>query len=333
MTKFFLKFSGLAVLLTFLIATGCQEDNPIIENPLGPEIALNAEAGFVSGDVELLENEAFSVKITVTPGDNPLSSLTLLKDGASIPAASISDYVTKITSNSEDILQQNPLGVDATRENGATYIYDMTPFGQLEGETSTYTFQVTDKVQEKASVSFDVTIVAPPGTPLDTILTGILLNQAGPAGTGGLDLDTGTGTGSANAAAEIRDLGIDCTINQETNENWRAQIGSVNGTDMVKVDVSAQSEDFSFEKVDTKEAIIAAYDSGITLADGVSTAPSCAQTPVTDVSDKVVAGDLFVVKKGDVYYLIQVEEVNYVHGFAANPGINNDDNYVMSIKY
>ena len=286
-----------------------------------------------SGDLELLEGEAFTVNVTVTPGDNPLNALSLTVGGATVPGASIVDYVTKISSNSEDITPQNPQAIDASRENGATYTYEMVPFGQLEGETVTYGFEVADKAQERASVSFDITIVAPPGTPIDTTLAGILLNQAGPAGTGGLDLDAGVGTGSANPDAEIRDLGIDCTINQEVEENWRAQAGSVNGTDMVMVDVSAQPEGFSFENVKNKEEIVAAYDSGIALADGVSTSPSCAQTPVTDVSDKVEAGDLFVVKKGDTYYLLSIDEVNFVHGFAADPLINNNDNYVISIKY
>ena len=39
MTKFFLRFSGLAFALTLLIATGCNEDDPIIDIPLGPEIS------------------------------------------------------------------------------------------------------------------------------------------------------------------------------------------------------------------------------------------------------------------------------------------------------
>ncbi|MDV7398345.1 hypothetical protein RZS08_43475, partial [Arthrospira platensis SPKY1] len=96
------------------------------------------------------------------------------------------------------------------------------------------------------------------------------------------------GTGSAASEAEIRDLGIDCTINPAQQENWRSQIGSVNGTDMVKVNVAAQAEGFTFDKVETREVILAAYDTGIELADGVSTNAQCNETPVTDVSDPVV---------------------------------------------
>lgn len=324
MTKFFLKFSGIAFVFALLIATGCNEDNPIIDNPLGPEIVLNAETGFVSGDVELLEGEAFSVKITVSPGDNPLSSLRLLVEGSSVPAASISDYVTKVTSNSEDITPQNPQAIDATRENGATYVYEMVPFGQLEDETVTYTFEVTDKVQEKASVSFDITIVPPPGTPIEEEISGALLNQAGPAGTGGLDLDAGTGTGSSNAEAEIQDEGID--LNLSVANNWRQQIAGVNGTTLRAPDLTKLPENFSFENVTIKEQIKEAYDTGLALTGSDAPCNCTDATSGETVSEKVEVGDMFIVKKGDVYYMIIARAVNVTSN-------DNDDSYSFDIKY
>ncbi|MCB0549395.1 MAG: hypothetical protein KDD19_17600 [Phaeodactylibacter sp.] len=320
MTKFFLKLSGLAFVLALLIATGCNTDDPIIDNPLGPEISLG------SGDLELLEGEAFSVSITVAPGDNPLSSLRLLVGGASVPAASISDYVTKITSGGEDILQQNPLGIDASRENGATYVYEMVPFGQLEGETVSYSFEVTDKAQEKASVSFDITIVAPPGTPIEKEISGALLNQAGPAGTGGLDLDAGTGTGSNAAEAEIQDEGID--LNLSTANNWRRQISAVdaNGVSLRTPDLTKLPENFSFENITIKEQIKEAYDTGLALA-GSDAACNCSDdVSGEEVSEPVEVGDMFVVKKGDVYYIIVATAVNVTDG-------NNNDSYQFDIKY
>ena len=42
---------------------------------------------------------------------------------------------------------------------------------------------------------------------------------------------------------------------------------------------------------------------------------------------------MFAIFANGQYYLSKIEAVNYEHGFAANPGINNDDNYVISIKY
>lgn len=326
MTKFFLKLSGIAFVFALLVATGCNEDNPIIDNPLGPEIQLLSGTGLVTTDVELLENEPFKVQVSADKGDNTLKTLSFTVDGVEPKGTDLAGYVTKITSGGADVTPQNPLLILGAAKDGATWEFDLVPFGQLLDETATYSFTVEDDAGEKASVSFDVTIVAPPGTALDMELGGVLFNQAGPAGTGGLDLDTGTGTGSANATAEIRDLGIDCNINPATAENWRAKIGSVNGTDMKLVDVAVQPEGFSFENVKTKEAIVSAYTSGIALADGVSTSATCDETPVTDVSETVAEGDIFVVKKGDVYYMFHVDEVNKVSG-------SNGDNYVLSIKY
>lgn len=326
MTKLLLKLSGLAFALTLLIATGCTDD-PIIDPViLGPEITLVADAGFITTDTELETGETFKVKVMADKGDNQLKALSFTVDGTQPKGTDLDNYVTKITSSGADVTPQNPLLILGTAKDGATWEFDMVPFGQMEDETVTYTFTVEDDAGEKASVSFDITVVAPPGTALDMELSGVLFNQAGPAGTGGLDLDTGDGTGSVNAAAEIRDLGIDCNIDPANAENWRGQIGSVNGTDMKLVDVAAQPEGFSFENVKTKEAIVASYDTGIVLADGVSTSATCVETAVTDVSAPVSVGDLFVVKKGDVYYMLQVDEVNKVSG-------SNGDNYVLSIKY
>ncbi len=162
-------------------------------------------------------------------------------------------------------------------------------------------------------------------TPLADTLNGVLFNQAGPAGTGGLDLDTGEGTGSTASESEIRDMGLDCTI-PAPGLNWRRQIGTINDADMRAVDMT-QVENFTFENVGSVEEIIGAYESGIDLADGESI--NCANTSttaVTDVSEVLTAGDMFVVLSNGRYYLIRIDEVN-------ETDMDNDDNYVISIKY
>ena len=67
------------------------------------------------------------------------------------------------------------------------------------------------------------------GQPVATIL-GALFNQAGPSGTGGLDLDTGASLGSTNANVEVRDMGIDTAL--PLANNWRQKIAGVNGTEI-----------------------------------------------------------------------------------------------------
>ena len=95
---------------------------------------------------------------------------------------------------------------------------------------------------------------------------------------------------------------------------------------MVKVDVS-QLENFSFDDVTKKEVISDIYtNNGVALSDGVSQSPTCVETAVTDVSGDVAVDDLFVVFANSNYYLIRVDEINYVGG-------SNGDNFVFSIKY
>ena len=130
----------------------------------------------------------------------------------------------------------------------------------------------------------------------------------------------------------IRDLCIDCTIDQEVSENWRAHFGTINDAVMVKVDKS-QVENFDFDNIDTKEAILAAFDSANALDDGVSTNPNCDETVVTDVSGDLAVDDVFVVFANDTYYMLRVDEVNFIHTPDVPIGERNSDNIVFSIKY
>jgi hypothetical protein len=328
MTKLLLKLSGVAFILTLLIATGCEDATPDPE-ALGPEIEFLEGAGLVSMSQDLDVTETtFTVQVSANIGDNPLRSLTFLVDGVAPGAADIGNYIKAITSNGTSITPNNPISAEPDNTNGGVWEMQIAAFDQVVGQTVTYAFEIADDANNVALASVDITIIDP-GTPLAGNLTGVLLNQAGPAGTGGLDLDTGDGTGSSAAESEIRDLGIDCTIDPANAENWRGQIGTINGANMIKVDPTTLGEGFTFADVQTIEAVRAAYDdnAGNVLADGVSQSASCAETPVTDVSDVVAVGDLFgVLSAGGTYYLIQIDEVNAIGG-------SNGDNYVISIKY
>jgi hypothetical protein len=323
MTKLLLKLSGLVLALTFLISTGCnpEDDTPIIT--LGPDLFFVADPGFLTTDAELNVGETFKVKLRAERGDNDLRTLSFTFDGINPQGAALENYIKAISAGGSSLTPNNPQLIVGAATGGTTFELEIFPFNQVLNETVTYAFTLEDNTGRRATASLDITIS---GTPLQRTLEGVLFNQAGPMGTGGLDLDEGAGVGSADPNAEIRDLGINCTIDPDLQENWRRQIGSVNGTNMVKVNVAAQAEGFTFDKVETREVILAAYDTGITLADGFSTNAQCVQTPVTDVSDPVVVGDMFAIRKGDRYYIIRIDEVNPSAG-------NNQDNYRISIKY
>lgn len=317
MQKFFLKFAFSAIALSVVLFSACDPD-PVEDetptNPLPPIIRFIDEAGFLSADAEISAGETFKVKVSADIGDRPLNALTINIDGDKLATDQFEINAGAITSN-------NPLLVTGDDKNGVTYEISITASADFD-KVATYEFVIEDEEPLTDAVSLTVTTT---GEPIDQTITGVLFNQAGPAGTGGLNLDTGDGTGSADADAEIRDLGIDCTIDPATAENWRAQMGTINGAEMIKVDAS-QVENFDFDLIDTKDAITAAYASGIALEDGVSTNSSCVETAVTDVTDVVAAGDLFIVSANSTFYLIRIDAVNAVSGA-------NGDNYELSIKF
>ena len=318
MQKFLLNLAGLSLLTALLFLTSCDED-PIVTNPLGPEIQFLSDTDILSADADVIIGESFTVRIKLNKGDNPLNGLEIQEGDTKLDIGRI------ISINGGSTNLNNPFAILGADKDGATYDITITQGTHAVGDFTIYKFIVSDEKQETASVDIAITTTALPGTPLSMAITGVLFNQAGPAGTGGLDLDTGTGTGSTAAESELRDLGLDCTV-AVGNENWRAQMGTINGAVMAKID-PAQIENFSFDNVDKKEQIADAYNANPALADGASVSCSSGNsTTVTNVSDVVVAGDMFAVFANDTYYLIRIDEVNYVGG-------SNGDNYSMSIKY
>lgn len=324
MTKLLLKLSGVALLFAALIFTGCGDDTTG-DNVLGPEISFVDGEGLISTDTDLDQGETFTVQIDANIGDNPLKTLTFLVDGTEPSASEINNYVKSITTNGNAVTPNNPLLI-TTNANGGIWTIEMVPFAQEVDEFVTYGFEVEDEAGETAIATITIGVIDT-GTELEMDLTGVLFNQAGPAGTGGLDLDTGNGTGSSAAGSELRDLGLDCTITPGTGENWRRQMGTINGANMVAIDPLDVGENFNFADVKTQEEVLAAYDAGTSLNNGTST--SCTNgstTNVSDVTDAVAVGDIFGVFANNRYYLIQVNEVNPVAS-------SNNDNYVLSIKY
>ncbi|MFT4663887.1 MAG: hypothetical protein ACI8YQ_001403 [Polaribacter sp.] len=165
--------------------------------------------------------------------------------------------------------------------------------------TGVYTFEVTDANGLVGSVDVNVIV----GT-LSTEITGILLNAAGPSGTGGLDLESGTGVGSADG--DIKDEGIN---GGNADVNWITKISAA-GTATLKY-AGNLPDGSGYADVNTIEGIQGAFDNSDDLSGGVS--------------DVVVVGDEFVVESNGNYYFLLVTEVN------VEP-TDNSDNYVFSIK-
>jgi len=259
-----------------------------------------------TGSYETAPGQSASIGLEVAKGNNRLSSITVeeLDNGVWVPV----DAST--VSLGSDQFDGNPYILPENYKDGFVESIFVTPgfFG-----FNNYRVFVTDE----AGLSSDATageFLIRNGTEVSKTLVGILFNREGPTGTGGLDLDDGIGTGSADAIAEIRDEGSDFTL--PTATNWLQQISAINGNTMRKVDPTAL-DGISFDDISLKEFIQSFYDNSAPLgtnADGNS------------VSGFVEVGDFFVVRSITTDYLIEVAEVNVTDG-------DNDDNYVLNIKY
>jgi hypothetical protein len=312
MRKFLFLFVIAATAVIFL-NTGCGEDDIISVDPT-IEFLSTDPTGVASSypttnfSVDALNTFAY-VAINALAGSEDLETLTVQEDGSNVPTDRLS---FRDLQTNTDVLVQNPILLIGYA-NRAQWEIGIKTAGTYT--TKTYTIIVEDVKGNIASVSIDITTFDP-GTPLTKTLQGVLLNQAGPSGTGALDLDDGEGVGTMGAGsekAEIRDWGID--LGQPVATNWRRQIGPINGTTVRYA--GGLPGDFKFADISTVEEIQAYYNAGTALPNSGGT-----------VSNVVAVGDYFVVKNaaGSRYYFLEVVEVTLTSS-------DNNDSYKFNIKY
>jgi len=313
MKRILLIFSSLFLLTTVLVNSGCTSDPTDPGTDLNPLVQI--VAGPTPGDIITDLGGIVSVSIEVTKGTNNLNTLTILEDGSKISDLARLEFVGQAGA-------ANPFLLSGGNENGFTW--DINIKAHNVYETHTYTFEVADEKGLTGSAEFDLTIVEP----IEMDISGVLWNQAGPVGHGGIDLDDGSTTGTAPHVndpndtyllAEMRDMGIDSLAG--SGDNWRRQIGSMNGTEIRFVGNSLP--DFDFTTISTKEAIVTAFDAASPFTE---TLPNWGSFTV---SAKVQEGDIFAVNQGDAkYYLVKVDKVTETLDLG-----DNTDNYKVSIKY
>lgn len=261
--------------------------------------------------VEVNVNSLFSTKFKVAKGTAQLQSIEVLIDDKRATDSSRFFYheLTKP-------FNANPYAIPATdKDNLDKDIIIRSPM-------TPGVYKYTIKFIDAAGLSSSKNITATVGKKV-TMLTGILLNQSGPDGQGGLDLDTGKSTGTVSsdptsATAEIRDEGI---VNLTNDPTWKQQISGMNGS-VVKYIIKGKngiSETFKFEDVTFSEQIPALFTNGtdFTLK---------STTGNRDVSNKVAVGDIFVVKNGAKHFLLVVKNVKITTN-------DNSDSYTFDVKF
>ncbi len=248
------------------------------------------------------QNTKIAVKLTASSGSGTLANISVLENDVLLDASRIGFSNYTITDNPFPLEGDDVNGFeDATlfitsADSEGTFIYDIIITDEF-GLNSTDQYTIITKS--------DVVL-----TPID-LLTGILLNSAGPSGTGGLDLDTGNSTGSSDAAAEIKDNGIN---GNSTATNWIQTISGVNGSVVkyLRPGMNGLSESFTFGGLEFKEDIASLFDNGIAFSD--------------NTSEVINTGDMLVVQNSGKTWILRVMEVNV-------KTMGNSDNYVFSVKF
>ena len=267
-------------------------------------LSMTSGTCFVT-DATIDINSWFCVELIASKGAFSLATLSVMENGAPITDLTRISLQTAAAGN----VAANPINIDVADQDGFTWkVYVKAS----NAGTNSYSYVLADVGSNTEMVGLSMTT----GNAITT-LTGVLLNQAGPAGTGGLDLNTGTGTGSADVAAEIRDEGID--IGQPNNLNWVQQISAVNGAVMRYADPAA--ENFDFDNITVDSEISAAFNSesiAFTATGFDSGNPA---------SNTVQIGDVFLVRAADgTDFAIKVTNISVTDN-------DNSDSYTFDIKY
>ena len=282
-----------------MFLTSCGDDTSIVDTDRDPVLEFVAGDSIISTDATLRVGQDFTVNLRGTKTDNPLRLITVQEAGVNVPLERLS-------------LNANPTLLTGTNVDGfSEYLIAIRTHTDIS--TKSYSFILEDTKGNKVTKSIAITSVALTDA---TLLSGILLNQSGPTGKGGLDLDNGVGTGSMDPTAELRDEGIDLGLPVSTN--WLQQVSGVNNTEVryIKKGVNGISENFTFGAIKYKEEIAGLWGNGTAFTAKIST---------RFVSNKVVKGDVFIAKKGDNYYLLNVADVKVVT-------TDNTDSYTIDIK-
>lgn len=283
--------SGLTSSVTVTVTTASTPPTLVGAAPMVFEITEGSKNGF---------------KLTGTKGSGLLSSIEVRQNDMPVDAAEIE------WDGASMMGMGNPFALTGTEVDG---FENVSLFVTLPSEVGVYvyTFILTDEFDLKDTTSYTVTTTTS-GTPID-IREDVLLNSAGPSGTGGLDLDNGMSTGSGSADAEIRDNGIN---GSSAAINWIQTISPVNGSTIKYAIANAGlPENFSFGAVETKEELSGIYDNSTSDVIGAG-----------DSTLKAEVGDTYIVKNGDKYWLLVVKEVNIKTAMG-----DNSDNYVFDVKY
>ncbi|MEM1319937.1 MAG: hypothetical protein AAGG75_06740 [Bacteroidota bacterium] len=245
--------------------------------------------------IETVPTAVVQLNVRADRGASPIDSISVTEDGVLMTDLSrlrFRDIANEFSSN--------PLLMEGDDKNG----FDTDLYIEVTDVAGTYEYVITVVAEDLTEASLTITIVS--GTPIDDEFTAIMVSNASGQNLGGLDLSVPVAVRFDSIAANIRDQGID--INMQMDRNWIQKIEPVNGAVLRGLDMG-QIDNFDFDAIDTKEAIIGTFSNGVDLSE----------------SAVVNVDDIFIVRDNNDYYLLKVTKVEVTTN-------NNDDFYEFSIK-
>ena len=279
-----------------------NESVVITVNSQGPSLELNGGSGMFSADLGAL----VAVPIKATIGSSELLDIAVYSEG---------DLVNPEDLYYDDVASSNQFSVNPIELPDADFPgFERTIYIRArKAGTHNYQIQVIDMAGLTAELDFTINS----GTPV-MMREGVLLNQGGPTGTGGLDLDTGDSTGSSDIEAEIKDEGIDQSLPDA--DNWIRRISGANGTEVKHLFANQMglSENFNFNDIETSEQIAGIWDNGIAFSDMNGNNEL--------ISLRVEIGDTFIALRDNKYYLFVVRDI-------VETSADNADNYMLDVKF
>ncbi len=179
----------------------------------------------------------------------------------------------------------------------------------------TYTFILTDELE---AIGVDSSKVLA-GIPAVELVSKSLFNAARGGDFGALNLSDGNSVAITNTNADLIDIGIDTTASN-LSLNWKRQFRAGSNVEIKRIIIGTNGipQTFSYINVFTKEQIVDLFSRGsnLTMKDNLN-------NPITD---PVQIGQLFVIKKLNTYYIIEVAGV-------IQTAANNEDFYRFNYKF
>jgi hypothetical protein len=223
-------------------------------------------------------------KLNGIRGTGKMVSMTVLEDNQPVSANRITFGTAKPVGN--------PFIIDMADQS--VFDKDLSIVSGSVAKTVLYTFIVTDEFGAIGRDSARVLI----GTPTTELTNKELFNYARGGNFGAISLTDGSSVDSLSPNADIIDQGIDTSKNASVN--WLRQIRAGKNVEIKRIFVGVNGvvQSFSYSNVFTREQIIDLFSRGFALP----------QLDAFDrpTSDIIQTGQIFVVKKGSNYFLLEV---------------------------